>query len=145
MKNCLTLVAAAAILSCADAAHADRGESKVRHVLMVSVDGMHEQDLARCLRDRTCPHIAELAEHGVTYTDAHTPGRRTRCRVLRRWSRAAGRSRRACSTTMSTTARCIRLGHDCFEQAGHRGLPAGTGRHRQLQRAGPLLQPGRRG
>ena len=74
MKNCLTLIAAAAVLSCAGAAHADRGDSKVRHVLMVSVDGMHEQDLARCLRDRTCPHIAELAEHGVTYTDAHTPG-----------------------------------------------------------------------
>lgn len=74
MKNCLTLVAAAAVLSCAGVAHADGGESKVRHVLMVSVDGMHEQDLARCLRDRTCPHIAELAEHGVTYTDAHTPG-----------------------------------------------------------------------
>jgi hypothetical protein len=74
MNNRLSLIAAAAILSCAGAAHAEGSESMVRHVLMVSVDGMHEQDLARCVRDRTCPHIAELAEHGVTYTEARTPG-----------------------------------------------------------------------
>jgi hypothetical protein len=74
MNNRLTLVAAAAILSCAGAVHADGAESGVRHVLMLSVDGMHEQDLARCMRDRTCPQIAELAEHAVTYTEAYTPG-----------------------------------------------------------------------
>jgi predicted AlkP superfamily pyrophosphatase or phosphodiesterase len=74
MKTRLTLVAAAALASCIGLAHAEDGDAKVRHVLLVSVDGMHEQDLARCVRDRTCPHIAELAKHGVTYTDAHTPG-----------------------------------------------------------------------
>jgi hypothetical protein len=74
MKSRLTLVTTAAILNCGGVVHAHDAESKVRHVLMVSVDGMHEQDLARCVRDRTCPHIAELAWHGVTYTKAYTPG-----------------------------------------------------------------------
>src|SRR5450631_1924741 len=74
MRNRLSVVAAAAIMSGAGAVHADGNESEIRHVLMVSVDGMHQQDLARCLRDRTCPHIAELAEHGVVYNEARTPG-----------------------------------------------------------------------
>ncbi|MFG6490303.1 alkaline phosphatase family protein [Roseateles sp. BYS78W] len=74
MNNRLTLAAAAALLGCAGLAHAEDADAKVRHVLLISVDGMHAQDLARCMRDRTCPHIAELAEHGVTYTEATTPG-----------------------------------------------------------------------
>jgi hypothetical protein len=74
MKSRLTLVAAAILLACTPAVQAKHAESKVRHVLMISVDGMHEQDLARCVRDRTCPHIAEIAEHGVTYSEARTPG-----------------------------------------------------------------------
>jgi hypothetical protein len=46
----------------------------VEHVLIVSVDGMHAQDLTRCIADKTCPNIAALAHHGVNYTNAHTPG-----------------------------------------------------------------------
>ncbi len=73
MKSHLTLVATAALLASAGTL-ANGAESKIQHVLMVSVDGMHEQDLARCVRENTCPHIAELAGHGVTYTQAYTPG-----------------------------------------------------------------------
>ena len=46
----------------------------VKHVLLISVDGLHEQDLARCVGANTCPNIAVLAQSGVTYTNAYTPG-----------------------------------------------------------------------
>ena len=61
-------------LLCAGLAHAWDQDDKIRHVLMVSVDGMHQQDLERCVTHGTCPNIAELAEHGVIYTRAFTPG-----------------------------------------------------------------------
>jgi len=45
-----------------------------RRVLLISIDGLHQQDVARCVEQRTCPNLAQLAASGVTYTDAHTPG-----------------------------------------------------------------------
>ncbi|MBM2765727.1 alkaline phosphatase family protein [Burkholderia anthina] len=54
-----------------DAGHARR---VVKHVLLLSIDGLHEQDLARCIGANTCPNIAVLAQSGVTYTNAYTPG-----------------------------------------------------------------------
>lgn len=64
----LTMGAGAA--SRADAEHGH----DVKRVLLVSIDGLHEQDLARCTAANTCPNLAVLAQSGVTYTDAHTPG-----------------------------------------------------------------------
>ncbi|MBV8865107.1 MAG: alkaline phosphatase family protein [Acidobacteriaceae bacterium] len=61
-------------LLCTGLAHSEEEVGKIRHVLMVSVDGMHQQDLERCLAHGTCPNIAELAEHGVIYSKAFTPG-----------------------------------------------------------------------
>jgi predicted AlkP superfamily pyrophosphatase or phosphodiesterase len=54
----------------------DRGEHRgaVKHVLLISVDGLHEQDVARCIGANTCPNLALLANSGVTYTNAYTPG-----------------------------------------------------------------------
>ena len=46
----------------------------VKHVLLISFDGLHEQDVARCIGGNTCPNLAQLAMSGVTYTNAHTPG-----------------------------------------------------------------------
>ncbi len=46
----------------------------IRHVMLISFDGMHEQDVARCIASNTCPNIALLAKDGTTYTNAHTPG-----------------------------------------------------------------------
>ncbi|AXK63590.1 alkaline phosphatase family protein [Burkholderia sp. IDO3] len=54
-----------------DAGH---GRRVVKHVLLLSIDGLHEQDLARCIGANTCPNIAVLAQSGVTYTNAYTPG-----------------------------------------------------------------------
>lgn len=45
-----------------------------KRVLLVSIDGLHEQDLARCIGANTCPNLALLAKSGITYTNARTPG-----------------------------------------------------------------------
>jgi len=46
----------------------------VSRVLMISVDGLHAQDLTNCLAAKTCPTMAALAQTGVNYTNASTPG-----------------------------------------------------------------------
>ncbi len=48
--------------------------ANIKHVLLISVDGLHQQDLAHCLKAGTCPHLAKLASTGVNYTGAFTPG-----------------------------------------------------------------------
>ncbi|MFX1766242.1 alkaline phosphatase family protein [Paraburkholderia sp. A1RI-2L] len=48
--------------------------SGIKHVLLISFDGLHEQDVARCVGGNTCPNLALLAKSGVTYTNAYTPG-----------------------------------------------------------------------
>ena len=55
-------------------ASTSNGIASAQHVLLVSIDGMHEQDLANCVAAKTCPNIAALAQTGVTYSNAFTPG-----------------------------------------------------------------------
>src|ERR1700722_19401620 len=45
----------------------------VKHVLLISFDGLHEQDVARCIGSNACPNLTLLAKSGVTFTNAHTP------------------------------------------------------------------------
>jgi len=73
-KHLLKPLAMAVSLLCAGFAHAEGLDDNIGHVLMVSVDGMHQQDLERCVADGTCPNIAALSKHGVTYSKAFTPG-----------------------------------------------------------------------
>jgi Type I phosphodiesterase / nucleotide pyrophosphatase len=44
----------------------------IRHVLLLSIDGMHAVDLANCIAAGSCPNLAALARHAVIYTDAYT-------------------------------------------------------------------------
>ncbi len=44
------------------------------HILLISIDGLHQQDVAHCLAAGTCPTIASIASTGVNYTNAATPG-----------------------------------------------------------------------
>jgi hypothetical protein len=56
-------------------AHAQRGDDQgghIRHVLLLSIDGMHALDFDNCVAAGTCPHLAELRETGVTYTRTST-------------------------------------------------------------------------
>jgi hypothetical protein len=43
----------------------DRGN---RHVLLISIDGMHAVDFENCVASKTCPHLAALGRTGVNYT-----------------------------------------------------------------------------
>jgi hypothetical protein len=43
-----------------------------RHVLLISIDGMHALDYANCVKAETCPTLAALGKHGVTYTRTST-------------------------------------------------------------------------
>ena len=45
----------------------------VRHVLLISVDGIHQTDAAHYIAANPRSTLAQLAIHGVEYTNAHTP------------------------------------------------------------------------
>ena len=55
-----------------DGRGSDDGHSRIRHVLLISIDGMHAVDFANCVASNTCPTLAELGETGVTYTRTST-------------------------------------------------------------------------
>jgi hypothetical protein len=65
----LSLVAGASAATAGPATHPD---GTVKHVLLISVDGLHQSDLAQCVADGLCPNLAELAAGGTTYTNAST-------------------------------------------------------------------------
>jgi len=50
----------------------DSGEAASRHVLLVSIDGMHALDFHNCAIANTCPNLAELAAAGVNYVRTST-------------------------------------------------------------------------
>ena len=37
-----------------------------RHVLLISIDGMHALDLQNCVAAKTCPNLAALTETGIS-------------------------------------------------------------------------------
>jgi type I phosphodiesterase/nucleotide pyrophosphatase len=71
----LSTAAIAGVLSSqvlfAAASRADDDHS-VRHVLLLSIDGFHQHDLASCMQSGACPTLARLAGRGVTFTNART-------------------------------------------------------------------------
>ncbi len=46
---------------------------KIKHVLLVSVDGLHALDVANYVASHPNSALATLASHGVTYSNARTP------------------------------------------------------------------------
>ena len=71
------LVAGTALAS-ASAATVDGGaaghpRSEIRHVLLLSVDGLHQQDLSWYVQHYPASTLASLVRHGIDYTDALTP------------------------------------------------------------------------
>jgi len=47
--------------------------SEIRHVLLLSVDGLHQQDLSWYVQHYPASTLASLVRHGIDYTDALTP------------------------------------------------------------------------
>jgi len=45
---------------------------KTKHVLLISIDGMHAVDFENCVASKTCPHLAALGKTGVNYTRTTT-------------------------------------------------------------------------
>jgi hypothetical protein len=74
-RTTATLAAAVAgVLLAAPAAAGDHSERKtVDHVLLVSVDGLHQSDLAWYIQTHPESTLAELAERGVHCSNASTP------------------------------------------------------------------------
>jgi Type I phosphodiesterase / nucleotide pyrophosphatase len=46
----------------------DRARAPFKHVLLISIDGMHAVDYENCVKAGTCPTLAKLGRHGVSYT-----------------------------------------------------------------------------
>jgi hypothetical protein len=46
---------------------------KIKHVLLISVDGLHALDVANYVAAHPNSALAELSEHGITYSNARTP------------------------------------------------------------------------
>src|SRR5437763_1980656 len=46
--------------------------SNIKHVLLVSIDGMHAVDYENCVASKTCPNLAALGKTGVNYTRTTT-------------------------------------------------------------------------
>jgi Type I phosphodiesterase / nucleotide pyrophosphatase len=55
------------------AAQADAARDPAyEHVLLISIDGMHAVDFKNCTNNGSCPTLARLGAHGVTYTRTTT-------------------------------------------------------------------------
>jgi Type I phosphodiesterase / nucleotide pyrophosphatase len=68
------LLAAAALAGAtASAARAGDGHGSIRHVLLISVDGLHQQDLAWYVKTHPNSVLAGLYDHGLEYSSAQTP------------------------------------------------------------------------
>ena len=63
-------IAIAASALCGQARAAD---VPIRHVLLISVDGLHALDVARYVEAHPDSALATLSRHGITYTSARTP------------------------------------------------------------------------
>jgi hypothetical protein len=75
MKLMTQFIALGALLSgsgTAGAAKQDADDLHVQHVLLISVDGLHHQDLDAWAKSHPASSLAYLAHHGVVYSGART-------------------------------------------------------------------------
>jgi arylsulfatase A-like enzyme len=61
-----------AVESAAPSKDCHHGKDQVRRVLLISVDGLHQQDVDKFIAANPSSTFAQLAGTGLTYTDAHT-------------------------------------------------------------------------
>ena len=73
----------------------DDDHHKIRHVLLISVDGMHALDLTTYVASHTDSTLAKLSEHGITYSKYSSPSESRRSRVTP--------DKRVCSTLVANT------------------------------------------
>jgi hypothetical protein len=76
VKKVGVVVALCLVLACVSGFAEDRDHGSgdhFRHVLLISIDGLHALDVARFVADNPNSGLAELSHHGLTYTSARTP------------------------------------------------------------------------
>src|SRR3989454_8140377 len=77
MKNRFAVALAGALmlgaLVPASAASHINERDHIRHVLLISVDGLHALDVANFVQSHPNSALAALSAHGVTYSNARTP------------------------------------------------------------------------
>lgn len=61
------------VLSAPARANDELDGHKIKHVLLISVDGLHALDVANYVAAHPGSALAELSSHGVTYSNARTP------------------------------------------------------------------------
>ena len=69
----LTTTTATAANTAARHHHHHHDHNRIKHVLLISVDGLHQQDLAWFVRNNPTSALARLARHGIDYSRAFTP------------------------------------------------------------------------
>jgi hypothetical protein len=74
LSRFMNRASAVALLSFfASAGVAVAGGNNNPRVLLISIDGMHEADIAVCVSTGNCPNIAGLLTHGIHFTNAQAP------------------------------------------------------------------------
>src|SRR3989440_2752053 len=77
MKNRFAVALAGALMLAAlvpaSAASHINERDHIRHVLLISVDGLHALDVANFVQSHPNSTLAELSGHGITYSNARTP------------------------------------------------------------------------
>ncbi|MDP9075262.1 MAG: alkaline phosphatase family protein [Actinomycetota bacterium] len=66
----LSALALAGVLTANGAGVASAHPTHAQHVLLISVDGLHQYDLVQCMATGLCPTLASLSAKGTTYTNA---------------------------------------------------------------------------
>ena len=70
----LAAAMALALIPCsAQTARADADSARARHVIVISVDGLHESDLEAYIASHATSTLAKFVNEGVSYSNAHTP------------------------------------------------------------------------
>lgn len=67
-----TILSAALTLACAPASHA-APVTPIQHVVLISIDGLHAFDLRHFIQTHPHSTLADLARHGVEYSQDFTP------------------------------------------------------------------------
>src|SRR5437773_7431843 len=77
MKNRFAVALAGALMLAAlvpaSAASHINERNHIRHVLLISVDGLHALDVANFVQSHPNSPLAELSSHALTYSNARTP------------------------------------------------------------------------
>lgn len=71
-RSTLALLAVMAIVGLLSAP-AGAQSGNIKHVLLISVDGLHALDVANYVQNNPSSALAELSSHGITYSNARTP------------------------------------------------------------------------